>query len=114
MVKSGLENRFDGPNDVPRVSQYRLAAHLSTAFVLYTLMFWSALDHLIPAQSIEYTSKAALKAARKFRMLAHTCKGMVFLTAVSGKYIRNQFPSHNENGSLPIDNTEYFFLQEHS
>lgn len=87
MVKSGLEDRFDGPNDVPRVSQYRLAAHLSTALVLYTLMFWSALDHLIPAETIHYASKSALKAARKFRMLAHSCKGMVFLTAVSGNNI---------------------------
>ncbi|XP_046624472.1 cytochrome c oxidase assembly protein COX15 homolog isoform X4 [Neodiprion virginianus] len=28
MVKSGLEDRFNGPSDVPRVSQYRLASHL--------------------------------------------------------------------------------------
>ena len=34
MVKSGLDHKnFEGPNDVPRVSQYRLAAHLSAAMV---------------------------------------------------------------------------------
>lgn len=87
MVKSGLEDRFHGESDVPRVSQYRLAAHLSLAFVLYTLFLWSALDILIPAQTIAITSKAALKASRKFRMLAHSAKGLVFLTAVSGKFI---------------------------
>ena len=45
MVKSGLEEK-KGVNDVPRVSQYRLAAHLSTAVILYTLFFWSGMSHL--------------------------------------------------------------------
>ncbi|KAJ8943700.1 hypothetical protein NQ314_009673 [Rhamnusium bicolor] len=87
MVKSGLEDRFHGENDVPRVSQYRLAAHLSLAFVLYTLLFWSALDQLIPAQTVAIASKAAIKASRRFRWLAHTSKGLVFLTAVSGAFV---------------------------
>ncbi|GLV31932.1 uncharacterized protein CBL_07691 [Carabus blaptoides fortunei] len=87
MVKSGLEDRFHGASDVPRVSQYRLAAHLSAAFVLYTLFLWSALDHLIPAQTLSNVSASVVKSARKFRMLAHTCKGMVFFTAVSGAFV---------------------------
>lgn len=86
MVKSGLEDRFHRESDVPRVSQYRLAAHLSLAFILYTLFLWSALDVLVPAQTIAIASKTALKASRNFRMLAHSTKGLVFLTAVSGKY----------------------------
>lgn len=85
MVKSGLEDRFEGPCDVPRVSQYRLAAHLSLAFVLYTLLFWSALDHLLPAGTIANVGPQVIKAARRFRMFAHSCKGMIFLTALSGK-----------------------------
>ncbi|KAK7868339.1 hypothetical protein R5R35_013640 [Gryllus longicercus] len=84
MVKSGLEDRFHGESDVPRVSQYRLASHLGLAFVLYTLFLWSALDHLLPAQKL---SESVPKAARQFRMLAHTCKGMVFLTALSGAFV---------------------------
>ena len=84
MVQSGLEDRFHSESDVPRVSQYRLAAHLSLAFVLYTLLLWSALDHLLPAQKL---AEAVTSPAQKFRWLTHTCKGMVFLTAVSGKYI---------------------------
>jgi cytochrome c oxidase assembly protein subunit 15 len=39
MVKSGLV-------DDPRVSQYRLAAHLGLAFVIFGLMFWTALGLL--------------------------------------------------------------------
>lgn len=30
---------------------------------------------------------AVLRQARKFRMLAHTCKGLVFLTALSGAFV---------------------------
>lgn len=80
MVKSGLEDRFQGENDVPRVSQYRLAAHLSMAFVLYTLFLWSALDHLLPAQKIKEITSGAMK----FKRLAQFSKGLVFLTAISG------------------------------
>jgi len=32
-------------------------------------------------------SVAVLKQARKFRMLAHSCKGLVFLTAFSGAFV---------------------------
>lgn len=79
MVKSGLEDRFHGESDVPRVSQYRLAAHLASAFVLYSLLFWNSLGLLIPPQIIQKS-----KNVQRFRMLAHTCKGLVFLTAISG------------------------------
>ena len=41
MVKSGLV-------DDPRVSQYRLTAHLSLAFVIFIAMMWVALDLLKP------------------------------------------------------------------
>lgn len=88
MVKSGLEDRFHGESDIPRVSQYRLATHLGLAFVLYTLFLWSALDNLLPAGTIQTASRQIISSARKFRMLAHSCKGMVFLTAISGiRYI---------------------------
>lgn len=82
MVKSGLEDRFHNPNDVPRVSQYRLAAHLTFALLLYTGFFWSALDHLVPAQHL---AVAASKHALRFRGLAHATKALIFLTAVSGE-----------------------------
>jgi cytochrome c oxidase assembly protein subunit 15 len=42
MVKSGLI-------DKPQVSQYRLAAHLVAAFLIYAYMFWVALSLLYPA-----------------------------------------------------------------
>ncbi|XP_014288710.1 heme A synthase COX15 [Halyomorpha halys] len=83
MVKSGLEDRFPTQNDVVRVSQYRLASHLSIAFILYTGFLWSAFDHLIPAQKLAEVTKSA----RRFRGLAHASKGLVFLTAFSGAFV---------------------------
>lgn len=52
MVKSGLEEKNE-PNSTPRVSQYRLAAHLGTAFVFYSLLLWSGLSHLFPPQEVD-------------------------------------------------------------
>ncbi|KAH8261441.1 hypothetical protein KR044_009380, partial [Drosophila immigrans] len=83
MVKSGLENRFDNPNDVPRVSQYRLASHLAAAFVLYSLFLSSALKKLIPADQVVAIGKRALN----IKHLTHLTKGMVFLTAISGAFV---------------------------
>lgn len=84
MVKSGLENRFHEPDDVPRVSQYRLAAHLTLAFVLYSGFLWSALDLISPAQAV---TSAVTKSTRNFRRLAFATKGMVFLTALTGAFV---------------------------
>ena len=43
MVKSGLKDDLFAPGSHPRVSQYRLTAHLATAFVCYSWMLLSGL-----------------------------------------------------------------------
>jgi len=84
MVKSGLDPKnFEGPNDMPRVSQYRLAAHLSTAMVLYSFMLWNSMSILIPAVQ----PKKILPEMLKLRKLAMGSKALVFLTAVSGAFV---------------------------
>lgn len=83
MVKSGLENRFENPNDVPRVSQYRLASHLAAAFVLYSLFLSNAMSRLIPAEKFVSIAKRAIN----IKPLTHMTKGMVFLTAISGAFV---------------------------
>jgi heme A synthase len=50
MVKSGLEEEIITTNSVPRVSQYRLAAHLGSAFLIYIGMLTTGWDVLV-AQS---------------------------------------------------------------
>jgi len=52
MVKSGLDVSDDDPNAVPRVSQYRLAAHLGSAVILYALFLWQGLGHLLTPQQV--------------------------------------------------------------
>ena len=52
MVKSGLDVPDDDPNAVPRVSQYRLAAHLGSAVVLYALLLWQGFSHLLTPQQV--------------------------------------------------------------
>ncbi|XP_013147013.1 PREDICTED: cytochrome c oxidase assembly protein COX15 homolog [Papilio polytes] len=102
MVKSGLEDRFQGPSDVPRVSQYRLAAHLGLAFVLYSGLLAGALRVLRP-----FPAAATLRNMKELKgvtTLAHTVKAMVFLTAMSGAFVAgldaglvyNSFPKMGE------------------
>lgn len=45
MVKSGLDQELlDDPHAIPRVSQYRLTAHLGSAFVIYSIAFMTGLN----------------------------------------------------------------------
>ncbi|XP_011302894.1 cytochrome c oxidase assembly protein COX15 homolog isoform X2 [Fopius arisanus] len=107
MVKSGLEDRFEGPSDVPRVSQYRLATHLGLAFLLYAGFLYNALDHLLPAKPmpLDWFGKKILtdhhtKALVNFKRMANWSKAFVFFTAISGAFVAgldagliyNEFP----------------------
>jgi len=86
MVKSGLNHdNFLGPNDVPRVSQYRLAAHLSSAVVLYSFLFWNAKAILKPAMQFDqYKVTPQMTSLRK---LAMSSKALAFITLVSGAFV---------------------------
>ena len=89
MVKSGLDHdNFKGPCDVPRVSQYRLAAHLSSAMVLYSFFLWNSMTVLSgPLPNMSHLSAASLQNAAKFSGMAMGVKALVFLTAVSGAFV---------------------------
>ena len=52
MVKSGLDEDKISKTEIPRVSQYRLAAHLSLAFLLYAGLIWCALSQFIPRPKV--------------------------------------------------------------
>ena len=75
MVKSGLV-------DVPEVSQYRLTAHLSLAFVIHALLVWSALSILAPERMS--VADAALHSSHR---LMHIALGLVAITVVSGAFV---------------------------
>lgn len=121
MVASGLKEEIVTNNEVPRVSQYRLAAHFSAALLLYIGMFYTALG-LRRDQKLSAALKAgqtatvdSLTAAlnsphvRRFRTLIGVLGGMVFLTAVSGAFVAgldaglvyNEFPFMGEGIAPP-------------
>ena len=99
MVKSGLDhNNFLGPCDVPRVSQYRLAAHLSSAVVLYSFLFWSAKSVLRPSITWSQVQKVSnppnltsyfkvTPSMAAFRKLVIGSKALAFITLVSGAFV---------------------------
>lgn len=75
MVQSGLV-------DIPEVSQYRLAAHLMAALVLYVALLWTALQlrHPVP----ETTPDRRLSG---IRTLAITTLVLVTVTILSGAFV---------------------------
>jgi len=72
MVKSGLV-------DDPRVSQYRLAAHLGLAFLLFGLMAWTGLGMLQP--------RAVAPAPTLTRRLGNWLVALVFIMVLSGALV---------------------------
>ncbi|XP_043374582.1 cytochrome c oxidase assembly protein COX15 homolog isoform X2 [Dermochelys coriacea] len=98
MVKSGLEEKPDS-HDIPRVSQYRLAAHLGSALVLYCASLWSGLSLLLPQHKLPETYQLL-----RLRRFAHGTAALIFLTALSGAFVAgldaglvyNSFPKMGE------------------
>jgi cytochrome c oxidase assembly protein subunit 15 len=72
LVKSGLV-------DDPRVSQYRLTAHLGIAFLIYAAMLWVALDLLHPRGTAGESASA-----RGLPRLAIAITALIFVMALSG------------------------------
>ncbi|KAL9441906.1 hypothetical protein AB3S75_020413 [Citrus x aurantiifolia] len=94
MVKSGLE---EPPSEYaqPRVSPYRLTAHLTSAFVIYTGLFWTALSVVMPEPPAE--SVAWVHGAAKVKKLALPVSFIVGITAVSGAFVAGNDAGHAYN-----------------
>ena len=71
MVKSGLV-------DNPDVSHYRLAAHLTTAFLTFAYTFWVALDLIFP-------NKKSIQ--KKFRNLLRWGMAILLLQIIYGAFV---------------------------
>ncbi|KAI0356713.1 COX15-CtaA-domain-containing protein [Trametes cingulata] len=125
MVKSGLEDSLlETPGAVPRVSQYRLAAHLGTAFVLYAGMFGTGLAAIMDWR---YATKGFWSGMKEngakwkevlenphVKRFSRSVKGLtalVFLTALSGAFVAgldagllyNEFPLMGGRLAPPAD-----------
>jgi len=89
MVKSGLVDR-------PDVSHYRLAAHLTTAFLTFAYTFWVALDLMFPDK------KVVEKKLRNFIRIALVVLVIqiiygAFVAGLDAGWIHNNWPYMNED-----------------
>ncbi|KAL9241855.1 hypothetical protein vseg_015917 [Gypsophila vaccaria] len=84
MVKSGLEEP-ESEYAEPRVSPYRLAAHLTSAFAIYSGLLWTALSVVMPEPPAG--SLAWVNGAAKVKRLAIPVSLIVGVTAVSGAFV---------------------------
>ncbi|AMD21865.1 HFR010Cp [Eremothecium sinecaudum] len=113
MVKSGLDQeQLDERKSKPTVSQYRLTAHLGTAFVLYLGMLWTGFEILreakwikSPSEAIKLFSKLENPALRPLRKYSTALLALTFITAMTGGLVAgldagliyNTFPHMGED-----------------
>ncbi|RJE27505.1 hypothetical protein PHISCL_00091 [Aspergillus sclerotialis] len=115
MVKSGLKDDLFSPGNPPRVSQYRLTAHLAAAFTCYVAMLWNGLailrsHRLLADPEAGIKSLEALRDPRLkiFRRSVAGLGLLVFVTVMSGALVAgldagliyNEFP-YMGNGFAP-------------
>lgn len=88
MVKSGLVDR-------PDVSHYRLAAHLTTAFITFAYTFWVALDIIYPKRkTIEKGFRNLIRIA--FGVLLLQIIYGAFVAGLDAGFIHNHWPMMSE------------------
>jgi cytochrome c oxidase assembly protein subunit 15 len=103
MVKSGLV-------DDPRVSQFRLTAHLALALMIFAAMFWIALSLILPQRAV-----ATTPAQNGTRRWAFSIAALVFVMMLTGGFVAgiragfayNTFPLMNGSVVPP----EIFMLE---
>ena len=80
MVKSGL-------NEIPTVSQYRLSIHLSMAFIILGLSFWTALDlYEGPVKKLNFLDKIPII------FISLTIIAGTFVSGMDAGLVYNSFP----------------------
>jgi cytochrome c oxidase assembly protein subunit 15 len=87
MVQSGLV-------DNPRVSQYRLAAHLGTALLIYAAMLWTALDLIFPRKERAPPGPCRLAFALAALVFAQALSGAL-VAGIRAGFAYNTFPLMN-------------------
>ena len=94
MVKSGLRDDLFEQGKHPRVSQYRLAAHLGTAFVAYLAMVWNGMsilrEHALlrdPEAGKQLLDQLRRPELKFFRRSVVGLSLLVFTTAMSGALV---------------------------
>jgi heme a synthase len=111
MVRSGLthEHVFGierSEYDTPRVSPYRLAAHLSMAFATYGVLMWTGFDlfrkmegdfSVTNIKPFKQLSSTAQQALRKFKFKSKIGTSVLGLTVLSGAFVAGNDAGHAYN-----------------
>jgi len=87
MVKSGLTGRTD-------VSQYRLAAHLGLALVVYAMAVWTAAELLAGRRTTDWLDPGG---TARLRRRTAWFAGFVFLVIISGAFVAGLDAGHSWN-----------------
>lgn len=77
--------------DTPRVSPYRLAAHLASAFSIYGVLLWSAMSLAAPVPQLAVAAPAVQAAAARLRGAAVPLSCLIAVTAASGGSLQPSF-----------------------
>ena len=98
MVRSGLHEP-SSPYEVPRVSPYRLATHLASAFVIYGTLLWTTFQVALPRNPKDFSS-LSMKILKKrsapvTALLAMTAASGAFVAGLDAGHAYNTFPTMN-------------------
>lgn len=121
MVKSGLDHQILETGAVPRVSQYRLAAHLTAALLFFmgTMRMglsmkkdlqWSQ-GRLVNGLGDEFVSRLQHPALKRFKLASAALLALAFVTAMSGAFVAgldaglvyNEFPYMGDRLMPPVN-----------
>ncbi|ORY40372.1 cytochrome oxidase assembly [Rhizoclosmatium globosum] len=116
MVKSGLKQELMEAKSFHGVSQYWLAAHLGSAFIIYSIMLLTGFEILrtssknAVALSEQISTLLRVPGFKTFSRATHQIATLVLLTAFSGAFVAgldaglvyNEFPFMGE-GLMPSD-----------
>ncbi|WP_222984685.1 COX15/CtaA family protein [Flagellimonas meishanensis] len=101
MVKSGLV-------DLPDVSHYRLAAHLTTAFITFAYSLWVALDLIFPTKKEVHTGIRNLIRVALAVLLIQIVWG-AFVAGLDAGFIHNDWPMMSEGKLMH----ETVYIEQH-
>jgi len=102
MVKSGLVND-------PNVSHYRLALHLTTAFITFGLTFWFALGILAQKRNKAPSSYSIVALVILFVVLVQIVFG-AFVAGLDAGYVYNTFPKMD--GKWIADSVRFAWMND--
>ena len=113
MVKSGLQEP-ERKTDTPRVSPYRLAAHLTSAFAIYSGLVWTTLQVLRPTGLGEdCVGEVARRNASRLGRHLRPFALLVGCTAISGAFVAGLDACHAYNTFPLMGDPPSFFPQDY-